>query len=68
MSEHVEHAPIEVTSVDGMPFVKCSCRDDRRPQSAVWLREHWQGDVDSGVDALRAVVAKQAAAVGKGGE
>lgn len=51
-----EHIPTEVTSVDGMPFVKCSCRDDMKPQSAVWLREHWRGDQDSGVAALKAVV------------
>lgn len=56
-AEH--HQPLGVFDVDGMPFVRCSCRDDRRPQSAVWLREHWEGDVESGVAALRAVVAVQ---------
>jgi hypothetical protein len=28
--------------------------------AAVWLREHWQGDQQSGLEALRAVVARQA--------
>ena len=53
------HRPLAVLSVDGMPFVHCSCRDDLKPQSAVWLRDHWTGDVDSGVEALRAVIAAQ---------
>jgi hypothetical protein len=57
-----DHMPVEVWSVDGMPFVRCSCdlTSGSRPQSAVWLREHWQGTQDDGVAALRAVVARQA--------
>lgn len=60
------HTPLEVTSVDGMPMVLCSCdADDPRRvrwQSAYWLREHWQGTQDDGVAAIQAVVARQASA------
>jgi hypothetical protein len=54
-----DHRPLAVLSVDGMPFVHCSCRDDLKPQSAVWLKEHWAGDTASGIQALRVVVAAQ---------
>lgn len=56
------HARTEqLHEVIGMPFVKCSCDPDGvRPQSAVWLREHWQGSVGSGVAALQKTIAHQA--------
>lgn len=55
------HKPLAMVEAEGMPFVRCSCDPDgMRPQSAVWLREHWQGDEHSGVTALREVVARQA--------
>jgi hypothetical protein len=54
------HAPLAVVTVEGMPFVKCSCRDDVKPQSAVWLRDHWRGSQADGVAALEAVVARRA--------
>lgn len=58
-AESDAHRPLSVYNVDGMAFVKCSCDIDYRPQSAVWLREHWQGSQDEGIAALRAVVAGQ---------
>lgn len=59
----VAHRPVEVTAMDGMPMVKCSCDGDSprnvRWQSAYWLREHWQGTQAEGVDALNASARKQ---------
>lgn len=53
------HRPLAVMSYEGMPFVKCSCTNEHKPQSAVWLREHWAGTEDEGIAALKAVVARQ---------
>lgn len=54
-----EHVPVEVVANDGIPFVKCSCDDGRKWQSAYWLREHWQGTEAEGVAALESLVARQ---------
>jgi len=54
-----EHLPQSVYSYDGMPFVECSCSIGHRPQSAVWLRDHWQGTPDDGVAALGVVIRRQ---------
>lgn len=58
-TEPVEHQPTKVTSVEGMYFVRCSCRSDMSPISRIWLLEHWQGSVEDGVAAIKTVAERQ---------
>ena len=61
MATTTDHRPLEVYTADGIPFVRCSCDENHHPQSALWLAEHFRGDVHDGVLALREVVAHQRA-------
>lgn len=59
-TETVEHEIQEVRSYEGgLIFVKCSCLTGSLPIASEWIKHHWDGAPEEGVDAIKTAIARQ---------